>query len=117
MFRPQRDDGESNDDSDRDFEEPVQRDNLRRSRTRNQNDDGERNAGVAIINLLQTKRNREQSDENDCDRESSEVCAKKFASSAPTETPTAAATIRSSESVRIAPRVDCVATNVAIAAQ
>ena len=92
MFRPQSHDGESN-------------------------DDGENNAGVAIRNLLQTKRNREQSDENDCDRESSEVCAKKFASSAPTETPTAAATIRSSESVRIAPRVDCMTTNVAIAAQ
>src|SRR5437868_4956460 len=113
MFRPERDDGESNDDSDRDFEEPVQRDNLRRSRTRNQNDDGERNAGVAIINLLQTKRNREQSDENDCNRESSEVCAKKFASSTPTDAPTAVATIRSNESVSVAPRVDCITTNVA----
>jgi hypothetical protein len=42
---------------------------------------------------------------------------KKFASSAPTEAPTAVAMIRSTESVSVAPRVDCITTNVAIAAQ
>src|SRR5438552_8409143 len=42
---------------------------------------------------------------------------RKFASSAPTEAPTAVATIRSSESVSVAPSVDCITTKVAIAAQ
>ena len=78
MFRPQGDDSESHDDSDCDFEEPVQRDNPRRSRTRNQNDDSEGNVGVAIRRLLQTKRDREQSDENNRDCEGNEVRAKEL---------------------------------------
>src|SRR5207253_7859307 len=42
---------------------------------------------------------------------------KQFASSAPTDAPTAVATIRSIESVSVAPSVDCITTRVAIAAQ
>lgn len=95
----------------------MQRDGPRRARARNENDDREGNAGVAIRSLLQTKRDRQQSDENDRNRERSQICAEKFASSAPTDAPTAAATIRWSESVSVAPRVDCMTTKVAIAAQ
>jgi hypothetical protein len=46
----------------------------RRIRTMN----GEGNAGVTIRSLLQTKCDREQSDENDCNCERDEVCAKKI---------------------------------------
>ena len=35
-------------------------------------------AGVAIGSLLQTKRDREQSDENDCNRERDEIRAKEI---------------------------------------
>src|SRR5947208_16981754 len=45
------------------------------------------------------------------------VAPRKFASSAPTDAPTAVATIRSIDSVNVAPRVDCITTKVAIAAQ
>jgi hypothetical protein len=89
----------------------------RRSRTRNQNDDSEGNAGVAIRRLLQTKRGREQSDENDRIRERNQIWAEKLALSAPADAPTAGATIRSSESVNVAPRVDLHYDRVAIAAQ
>src|SRR6202022_1365224 len=42
---------------------------------------------------------------------------KKFASNAPTDAPTAVSTIRSIDSVNVAPSVDCMTTKVAIAAQ
>src|SRR6266403_2969946 len=58
MFRPQRHDGESNDDADRDFKESVQRDGPRRKRARDENDNRKRNARVVIRSLLQTKRDR-----------------------------------------------------------
>ena len=95
----------------------MQRDNPRRGRARDEDDDSKGDARVAIRGLLQTKRDRQQSDEHDRHSERNQIRAEKFASSAPTDAPTAVATIRSIESVSVAPSVDCMTTKVAIAAQ
>jgi len=48
----------------------------RRFRTRNENDDSERNARVAICGLLQSKRERQQSDEKNRNRVRDQICSK-----------------------------------------
>jgi len=80
----------------------VQPEYPRRSRTRNQNDDGEGNADVAIRRLL--KRNAIASNQMRiiATAKATRVAPKKFASSTPADAPTAVATIRSSEGVRVA---------------
>src|SRR5438874_9836088 len=112
MFWPQRYDGGSNDDSDRDFKESVQRDGPRRSRARDKDDNRKRNARV----VMPVFSNRNAIDSNPMRMIASANTtrfAPKFISSAPIDAPTAVATIRSSESVSVAPRVACMTTRVA----
>src|SRR5436190_10796467 len=95
----------------------MQPDTPWQSRTRNENDDGESNARITIRSLLQAKRDRQQSDEKDRNRVRDQICSKIIRLERSNGCPTAVATIRSTESVNVASRVDCITTKVAIAAQ
>jgi hypothetical protein len=118
FLRPQRTQEQAHDDSQRNREKPVERDDPCRFGARDEQDNGERNRGETICRPLKSQSCRQQADAKHAESPKTITPRPKFAASkAPTKAPKAVPASRYQDMAREEPKSDCTTIRAEIGAQ